>query len=79
MQLAEWHSAHCDLFIVVGSSLTVYPAAYMPQRAVESGARLVIINQGETPLDRQCHLRFGESAGDVLPRAVDRLREILKN
>jgi NAD-dependent deacetylase len=53
---SEWHSQHCDLFIVVGSSLVVYPAADMPKIAVESGAKLVIINQGDTPFDRLCHL-----------------------
>ena len=73
---SEWHSQHSDLFIVVGSSLVVYPAADMPKIAVESGARLVIINQGETPLDRLCHLRFTESTGEVMHGAVTRLKEI---
>ncbi|MDH5781579.1 MAG: NAD-dependent deacetylase [Dehalococcoidia bacterium] len=73
-----WHSQHCDLFIVAGSSLVVTPAADMPRVAVQSGARLVIINQGETPLDRAAHLRFGERTGEVLPPAVDRLRELIK-
>lgn len=75
---SEWHSRHCDLFIVVGSSLVVYPAADMPKIALRSGARLVIINQGETPFDSVCHLRFKESIGEVLPVAVARLKELLK-
>lgn len=73
---SEWHSQHSDLFIVAGSSLAVYPAADMPKIAVESGARLVIINQGETPIDQLCHLRFTESIGEVMHRAVIRLKEI---
>ncbi len=73
-----WHSKQCDLFIVVGSSLVVSPANEMPRAAVESGARLVIINQGETPLDRICHLRFQEKIGDVLPPAVDKLKELMR-
>jgi len=73
-----WHSQHCDLFIVAGSSLVVTPAADMPRVAVQSGARLVIINQGETPLDRAAHLRFWERTGEVLPPAVDRLKELMK-
>jgi len=73
-----WHSRNCDLFIVVGSSLVVTPAADMPGVAVESGARLVIINRGETPLDRVAHLRFDEGIGEVLPPAVDRLKKCLK-
>jgi NAD-dependent SIR2 family protein deacetylase len=48
------------LFIVVGSSLVVYSAADMPRIALESGARLVIINREETPLNHICHLRFYE-------------------
>jgi len=65
-----WHSRNCDLFVVAGSSLVVMPAADMPKVAVQSGARLVIINQGETPLDRAAHLRFEERTGEVLPLAV---------
>jgi NAD-dependent deacetylase len=76
---AEWHSRHCDLFIVVGSSLVVYPAAGVPRIAVESGSKLVIINEGETPLERLCDLRFKESAGDVVPTAVARLKDIQRD
>jgi NAD-dependent deacetylase len=73
------HSSRCDLFIVVGSSLVVSPANDIPRVALRSGARLVIINQGETPMDRNCHLRFDEKIGEVLPPAVSRLRELMKN
>lgn len=72
------HSRLCDLFIVAGSSLVVHPAASMPEIALKAGARLVIINRGETPLDRVCHLRFWESTGEVLPLAVSRLKEFIK-
>ncbi len=41
----------CDLFLVAGSSLVVYPAAELPVLARQSGARLVIINREPTPLD----------------------------
>ncbi|MHB8104500.1 MAG: SIR2 family NAD-dependent protein deacylase, partial [Dehalococcoidales bacterium] len=73
------HSQACDLFIVVGSSLVVYPAADMPAVALEAGAKLVIINQGKTPFDKQCHLRFDEGIGAVLPPAIARLKELLKD
>jgi len=72
------HSHKCDLFIVVGSSLVVYPAADMPRVALEAGARLVIINQGETPYDKEAHLRFSEPIGEVLPPAVAQLKKLLK-
>jgi NAD-dependent SIR2 family protein deacetylase len=71
------HSQGCDLFVVVGSSLVVTPAADMPRVALQSGARLVIINQGETPFDRVVHLRFHEGIGEVLPPAVEQLKQLL--
>jgi NAD-dependent deacetylase len=49
LNLSFEHSRQCDLFIVVGSSLVVTPAADTPREALAVGARLVIINQGETP------------------------------
>jgi NAD-dependent SIR2 family protein deacetylase len=72
------HSSYCDLFVVVGSSLVVSPANDMPRVALRSGARLVIINQGETPLERSSHLRFDEKIGQVLPPAVNKLKELMK-
>ena len=71
------HSKLCDLFIVVGSSLVVYPAADMPRVALQVGAKLVIINQGETPYDKETHLRFTEAIGDVLPPAVEQLKLLI--
>ncbi|MBM4444286.1 MAG: NAD-dependent deacetylase [Chloroflexi bacterium] len=75
---AYQQSRRADLFLVVGSSLVVTPAADMPRVALKAGARLVIINQGETPLDRGAHLRFHEGISQVLPPAVIRLKELLK-
>lgn len=72
------HSHKCDLFIVVGSSLVVYPATDMPRLALDAGAKLVIINQGETPYDGQTQLRFSERIGEVLPAAVKRLKELMQ-
>ena len=75
---AYWHSQHCDLFVVVGSSLVVYPAADMPRVALEAGARLIIINKGETPFDRVAQLRFEEQIGEVLPLAVSQLKGLIQ-
>ncbi len=74
---AEQHSRQSDLFVVAGSSLVVFPAADMPRIALRAGARLVIINQGETPLDRDCHLRFEETTGEVLPTVSQLVREMI--
>lgn len=71
------HAEQCDLLVVVGSSLVVTPAADVPIIAYEHGARLVIINQGETPLDDIAHLRFDERIGDVVPPAITRLKQLM--
>jgi NAD-dependent SIR2 family protein deacetylase len=77
LMLSYEHARKSDLFVVVGSSLVVTPAADMPREALLSGAKLVIINQGETPFDRIANLRFHEGIGEVLPRAVRRLKKLM--
>jgi NAD-dependent deacetylase len=77
LALSFEHSRKSDLFVVVGSSLVVTPAADMPVEALRAGARLVIINQGETPLDSYAHLRFFEQIGEVLPKAVKKLKKLM--
>ena len=77
LELSYRHSNKSDLFIVAGSSLVVTPAAYMPREALKAGAKLVIINKGETPFDSVCHLRFNEKTGDVLPQAVSELKKLI--
>jgi NAD-dependent deacetylase len=77
LNLAVRHSQDCDLFMVIGSSLVVTPAADMPRLALERGAKLVIMNQGETPLDDYADLLFGEKIGAVLPAAVRRLKGLM--
>jgi len=77
LKLAFHHSRKCDFFLVVGSSLVVTPAADMPMEALRAGARLVILNKGETPFDGHAHLRFQEEIGEVLPRAVKRLKKLM--
>ena len=77
LRLSFEHSRKSNLFIVVGSSLVVTPAADMPTEAIRSGAKLVIINQGETPFDNHANLRFNEGIGVVLPRAVKGLKRLM--
>jgi NAD-dependent deacetylase len=77
LRLSFEHARKSDLFVVVGSSLVVTPAAEMPKEALMAGARLVIINQGETPFDAHAHLRFYEGIGEILPRAIKRLKKLM--
>jgi NAD-dependent deacetylase len=77
LMLSYEHARKSDVSVVVGSSLVVTPAADMPHEALRSGAKLVIINQGETPFERAASLRFHERVGEVLPRAVRRLKRLM--
>ncbi|UCF57325.1 MAG: Sir2 family NAD-dependent protein deacetylase [Deltaproteobacteria bacterium] len=67
------HARECDLCIVLGSSLVVYPAASVPIQAVESGAKLMIINREETPLDHKAVLTIHDSVAKTLGQIVQRL------
>ena len=71
---ATFYSRNCDLFIVIGSTLIVTPAAYMPSYALESGARLVIINLSSTPLDRQATMLIQGKAGEVMSKVMERVK-----
>lgn len=74
---AELRSRECDLMLVAGSSLVVYPAAYMPIYATEGGAKLVIINVGTTAMDNYADVYLNEKVGEVLPKIVDRVKSRL--
>lgn len=56
----------CDIFLAIGSSLVVRPAAQLPLLAKESGATLVIVNREPTPLDASADLVVRADAGDTL-------------
>jgi len=75
---AERRSSMCDLCIVIGSSLVVYPAALMPQYALQSGAKLVIINEGETSLDHAADIRIDDKAGKVMSQVVKKVKTKLR-
>ncbi len=65
----------CDLFIVIGSTLVVYPAAYMPIYATNSGAKLVIINLSSTPMDQQATVLIRAKAGETMSKVLHQVRE----
>jgi NAD-dependent deacetylase len=60
-------AASCDFLLAVGSSLVVYPAADIPLRAKQAGAKLAIINIDSTPLDSVADYVINDAAGKVLP------------
>lgn len=59
-------SSACDVFIVIGSTLLVQPAALMPVYAKQNGAFLVLINLSETPCDDLCDVRIQAKAGKTM-------------
>ncbi|HKP17104.1 MAG TPA: NAD-dependent deacylase [Gaiellaceae bacterium] len=54
------------LFLVIGSSLEVYPVAGLPEEALAAGARLAILNKGPTPYDDRADLTIDAAAGETL-------------
>ncbi|MHA2099148.1 MAG: Sir2 family NAD-dependent protein deacetylase [Candidatus Kariarchaeaceae archaeon] len=65
------HSKLSDVFLVVGSSLVVNPAASYPRIAKKNGAKLIIINQGKTPLDDIADLKLEGDCSVILPAVIN--------
>jgi NAD-dependent deacetylase len=65
-----------DFFLAVGSSLVIYPAADIPLRAKQTGAKLAIINKDSTPLDSVADYVINDSAGTALFQIVQSLKEV---
>lgn len=70
MRRAETETLLADLFIAIGSSLVVYPAAGFPELAKRNGSALVILNLQRTGLDEIADLALNRSIGDTLGVAV---------
>lgn len=68
-------SKRADVYLAIGSSLVVEPAASLPRLAKESGAKLVILNRTETPLDRWADLVIREPIGETMADVMRRLEQ----
>ena len=66
MRRAAEHAQTCDLFMAIGSSLVVWPAAGFPLRAKQAGAQLVILNREPTDFDDIADLVIRQDIGDAL-------------
>ena len=71
MQSSEAATFNCDMFIAIGSSLVVYPAAGFPRMAKQNGASLVILNNQETDLDPIADLVIHKQIGETLSAVID--------
>jgi NAD-dependent deacetylase len=70
MACAQDETMSCDLFIVLGSSLVVYPAAGFPQIAKRKGAKLVILNRDPTDQDDDADVVIHAEIGPTMSRAI---------
>lgn len=66
LRLAAAHSSMADLFIVLGSSITVFPAASFPESHMERGRKAAIVNLQRTHLDSMATIRIGASVDRVM-------------
>lgn len=74
MELAVRASESCDVFLCIGTSAIVYPAADLPFTALRSGATVIEINPQATPLTAQAQFVLTGAAGVVLPELVASLK-----
>ncbi|MBA2634038.1 MAG: NAD-dependent deacetylase [Chloroflexi bacterium] len=71
LRRADEAATTCDLFLAIGTSLTVYPVARLPEIAKEVGARLVIVNAEPTAFDHRADAVLRGRAGELLPALVE--------
>jgi NAD-dependent deacetylase len=70
LERASEEAARSDLFLALGTTLAVYPVAYLPNRTLENGGRLVIVNAEPTPYDRQAAAVINAPLAEALPELV---------
>ncbi|MHA2009056.1 MAG: SIR2 family NAD-dependent protein deacylase [Promethearchaeota archaeon] len=75
---ADLMISNCDLLIVLGSSLIIYPVAWYPQKVLSLGARLVIINIQKTDMDSKADVVIHEKIGDLLSKIVSIVADKIK-
>jgi NAD-dependent deacetylase len=73
MELASRASATCEVFLSIGTSTAVYPAAALPDKALRGGATVVEINPQPTPFTDRAHFALAGAAGVVLPELLQAL------
>jgi NAD-dependent protein deacetylase/lipoamidase len=71
LERAQRAARTCDLFLAIGTSLTVFPVAYLPRIALRAGARLVILNAEPTSIDPLAHARVTAPVGKSLPALIE--------
>ncbi|HLA45937.1 MAG TPA: Sir2 family NAD-dependent protein deacetylase, partial [Aggregatilineales bacterium] len=71
LQAASRDTRQCDVMLIVGSSLEVYPVADLPRQARAGGARLILVDYEQTAYDKMADVVIHGDAAQVLPRIVE--------
>ena len=74
LKLSYYHAKKTDVFLVIGSSLVVHPAASLPMECYKNGGSIIIINRGETSLDDIATLKIEDSVGDILHQTLGKFQ-----
>lgn len=73
MERARAAAESCDVFLAFGTSLTVYPVAYLPAIAARAGGRVVVMNSEPTRYDASADVVVNQPLGEALPAIVARV------
>ena len=71
LERSQREAAQADVFLALGTSLVVYPAAALPEVALRTGAQLVVCNAEETPFDPYADAVFREQLGELVPALAE--------
>ena len=74
LQRSQEEAAAADLFLAIGTTLGVYPAAALPEYTLRRGGKLIILNAQETPYDDYASVIIREPLGEALPGLVEHLK-----
>ena len=76
-EAADVEARQCEVMIIIGSSLNVTPAAFIPIIASSSGAKLILVNRESTEMDHYMDVHLFGSAGTILPELAREVARIL--
>lgn len=75
LRQAQTAVKNCDVLLVAGSSLEVFPAADLPLKAITYGARLILVNITPTYLDEQAAVVIHGDVAEILPQMAEAVLE----